>query len=93
MEVKTYVLRVGGRGRFRVRVCLVGGLAGRLVVMEGFFGLLLQQAFQFGAGLVAEASFERPTLAVPWRIWRCRLVTSTTSSSTTPKWPTPAAAR
>jgi hypothetical protein len=28
----------------------------------------------------ADASFERPMSLVPWMIWRCRFVTSTTSS-------------
>ncbi len=41
----------------------------------------------------AESSFGGPTSEVPCRIWRCRLLTSTTSKSTMPIVPTPAAAR
>ena len=41
----------------------------------------------------ADASFDRPTSGVPWMICRCRLLKSTTSKSTMPIRPTPAAAR
>ena len=41
----------------------------------------------------AESSFLRPTSFVPWMICRCRFVKSTTSKSTMPMRPTPAAAR
>ena len=34
-----------------------------------------------------------PASSVPWMIWRCRLLSSTTSKSTRPMRPTPAAAR
>src|SRR5215217_5934568 len=41
----------------------------------------------------ADSSFGRPTSFVPCTICRCRFVTSTTSKSTSPIVPTPAAAR
>ncbi len=41
----------------------------------------------------AESSFFLPTSLVPWITWRCRLVKSTTSKSTRPMRPMPAAAR
>src|SRR5438270_498897 len=41
----------------------------------------------------ADSSLRRPTSAVEWMICRCRLVKSTTSKSTIPSVPTPAAAR
>src|SRR2546425_6552822 len=41
----------------------------------------------------ADSSLGVPTADVPWRICRCRLVLSTTSKSTSPSVPTPAAAR
>ena len=41
----------------------------------------------------AESSFLRPTSFVPWIIWRWRFVKSTTSKSTKPMRPIPAAAR
>jgi hypothetical protein len=43
--------------------------------------------------LVADASFDRPTSGVPCSSCRCRLLVSTTSKSTMPMRPTPAAAR
>src|SRR6266516_2405660 len=42
---------------------------------------------------VADSSFDTPTVDVPWRIWRCRLVLSTTSKYTSTRVATPAAAR
>ena len=41
----------------------------------------------------AESTFGVPSAPVEWRTCRCRLDSSTTSSSTTPITPTPAAAR
>src|SRR3954465_14776837 len=41
----------------------------------------------------AESTFATPTRSVVWITWRCRFETSTTSSSTMPSVPTPAAAR
>ena len=41
----------------------------------------------------AESTFATPTRSVLWITWRCRLERSTTSSSTMPSVPTPAAAR
>src|SRR6187200_1000895 len=41
----------------------------------------------------ADSSFGRPTSFEPCTIWRCRFVTSTTSKSTSPIVPTPAAVR
>ena len=41
----------------------------------------------------AEAVFAMPIRSVLWITWRCRLEASTTSSSTRPIVPTPAAAR
>src|SRR4051794_2304874 len=41
----------------------------------------------------ALSAFDRPTSDWPWMIWRCRLDSSTTSNSTIPRVPTPAAAR
>ena len=43
--------------------------------------------------LRADSAFERPMSLTPWMIWRCRLDSSTTSKSTMPSVPTPAAAR
>src|SRR6266702_3109645 len=40
---------------------------------------------------VADSTFGLPMSAVVWRIWRCRLVMSTTSPSITPSVPTEAA--
>ena len=42
---------------------------------------------------LADSSFERPMSAVVCRLWRCRSDRSTTSKSTMPIVPTPAAAR
>ena len=41
----------------------------------------------------ADSTLRSPTRSVVWMIWRCRLLTSTTSKSTMPIVPTPAAAR
>ncbi len=41
----------------------------------------------------ADSAFERPMSLCPWMIWRCRFDSSTTSNSTMPSVPTPAAAR
>ena len=41
----------------------------------------------------ADATFERPTSAGVWIVWRGRLLDSTASASTTPMVPNPAAAR
>ena len=41
----------------------------------------------------AESTFGTPTRSVVWITWRCRFDRSTTSSSTIPSVPTPAAAR
>jgi hypothetical protein len=41
----------------------------------------------------AESTFATPMRSVVWMTWRWRLETSTTSSSTMPSVPTPAAAR
>ena len=41
----------------------------------------------------AESTFGVPIRSVVWMTWRCRLERSTSSSSTTPSVPTPAAAR
>src|SRR3954447_1892258 len=41
----------------------------------------------------ALSALDRPTSEAPWMIWRCRLDSSTTSNSTMPSVPTPAAAR
>ena len=42
---------------------------------------------------VADSTFERSTSSVPWAICRCRFEKSTTSKSTRPIRPMPAAAR
>ena len=41
----------------------------------------------------AESTLRSPTRSRLWRIWRCRLEASTSSMSTMPIVPTPAAAR
>ena len=41
----------------------------------------------------ADSAFDRPMSRWPWMIWRCRFDSSTTSKSTMPSVPTPAAAR
>ena len=41
----------------------------------------------------AESTFGVPIRSVVWMTWRCRFERSTSSSSTTPSVPTPAAAR
>src|SRR4051794_2516233 len=41
----------------------------------------------------ALSALDRPTSDLPWMIWRCRFDSSTTSNSTMPSVPTPAAAR
>ena len=41
----------------------------------------------------AESTFGVPIRSVEWITWRCRLERSTSSSSTIPSVPTPAAAR
>src|SRR5690349_7322127 len=41
----------------------------------------------------AVSALRRPMSGVVWMIWRCRLLSDTSSSSTTPSSPTPAAAR
>src|SRR3569833_3413157 len=41
----------------------------------------------------ADSALGRPTSDCPWITWRCRLDSSTTSKSMTPRVPTPAAAR
>ena len=43
--------------------------------------------------LGADAALDRPMSAWPWMIWRCRFDSSTSSNSTMPSVPTPAAAR
>ena len=53
----------------------------------------------FTSGLIswmlsrADSALGRPTSDWPWMIWRCRFDSSTTSKSTMPSVPTPAAAR
>ncbi len=51
------------------------------------------QGFQPEGYLAADATFGVPIAASVCRIWRCRLLRSTTSSSAMRRWPTPAAAR
>ena len=41
----------------------------------------------------ADSTFGSPSRSVEWTIWRWRFEASTTSSSTIPRRPTPAAAR
>ena len=41
----------------------------------------------------ADSALDRPMSDWPWMTWRCRLDSSTTSKSTIPSVPTPAAAR
>ena len=41
----------------------------------------------------ADSTFRRPRCSRSWSTWRCRLLSSTTSGSTMPRVPTPAAAR
>ena len=53
----------------------------------------------FTSGLIsamlsfADCAFSVPMSDTPWMTWRCRLDSSTTSKSTMPRVPTPAAAR
>src|SRR6516165_9190245 len=56
----------------------------RFTVTSGLISLIVS---------MAETALDLPTSEVPWMTWRCRLDSSTTSKSTTPSVPTPAAAR
>ena len=58
-------------------------------------GYLTTSTSGLSAAIVAsaESTFGVPIVRVEWITWRCRLERSTSSSSTIPSVPTPAAAR
>ena len=63
---------------------LSSGVSCRFTVTNGFVSAI---------DSLADCAFDFPTSDCPWITWRCRFDSSTTSKSTTPSVPTPAAAR
>ena len=63
------------------------------LVMRSPCGTTFTSGFRSAMNFAALSTFGMPTRLVEWITWRCRFDASTTSASTMPRVPTPAAAR